>query len=152
MEYKTILVPIDGSESSAAAVRTAVTLAGKLQASLEFLHVVNLDGAFLQSAGECKRNSHSVLEDAVDAGKQILNHALDCTPDGLTAKGHCISGDDAAQTILDSAERIAADLIIIGSRGIGGFKAAVLGSVSGYVLSHANCPVVVVKADKKIQE
>ena len=152
MDYKTILVPIDGSENSAAAVKTAVELAGRLQASLEFLHVVNLDGAFLQSAGECKRKSHSVLEDAVDAGKQILNHALDCTPDGLTAKGHCISGDDAAQTILDSAEHIAADLIVIGSRGIGGFKAAVLGSVSGYVLSHANCPVVVVKADKMSQQ
>ncbi len=152
MEYKTILVPIDGSESSVAAVHTAVELAERLQASLEFLHVVNLDGAFLQSAGECKRKSHSVLENAVDTGKQILNHALDYTPNGLKARGHCLSGEDAAQAILDSAERIAADLIVIGSRGIGGFKAAVLGSVSGYVLSHANCPVVVVKANNKSQQ
>lgn len=143
MEYKTILVPIDGSESSAAAVRTARSL----PETAGFAGIPSCrqsDGHSCSRRGNVRGTVIPVLEDAVDAGKQILNHALDCTPDGLTAKGHCISGDDAAQTILDSAERIAADLIIIGSRGIGGFKAAVLGSVSGYVLSHANCPVVVV--------
>jgi nucleotide-binding universal stress UspA family protein len=152
MEHKVILVPIDGSDNSLAAVRNAVELASSCHAVVEFLHVVNLDGAFIQSAGECQKRCHSVLEDAVDVGRKILNQALDMTPDDVEAKGHCISGDDAAQTILTSAEKIDADMIVVGSRGLGAFRAALLGSVSSYVLSHACCPVIVVKAARQAEK
>ena len=145
MEYKVILVPIDGSDSSLAATAVAVELAQSCGAVLEFLHVVNLDGAFLQAAGDCKKKSHSVLESAIETGREILNHALDQTPDNIQAKGHCISGEHAAQVILETAEHMNADMIVLGSRGLGALRAAVLGSVSGYVLSHANCPVVIAK-------
>jgi nucleotide-binding universal stress UspA family protein len=52
---------------------------------------------------------------------------------------------DAAQRIMETAIEIKCELLIIGSRGRGGFKELLLGSVSHKVTNHASCPVLVVK-------
>jgi nucleotide-binding universal stress UspA family protein len=52
---------------------------------------------------------------------------------------------DAAQRIMETANEVKCGLLLIGSRGRGGFKELLLGSVSHKVTNHASCPVLVVK-------
>ncbi|RKO87022.1 hypothetical protein BDK51DRAFT_11095, partial [Blyttiomyces helicus] len=54
---------------------------------------------------------------------------------------------DAREEILAKSEELKAELVVVGSRGMGAFKRAVLGSVSDYILHHSACPVLVVKPD-----
>jgi len=49
------------------------------------------------------------------------------------------------ETIVNQAVKENADLIIVGTRGLGGFKKLILGSVSNGVVSHAHCPVLVIR-------
>ena len=142
MDCRKILVPMDGSDSSLRAAEQALEIAAVYGAELEYLYVVDLEGVL---ANREAVQGNSVLEEAVEAGKAVLDQALDRTPVGLPARGRCISGS-AAKAILKAATEDQADMIVMGSRGLGAFRAAILGSVSSYVLEHAKCPVVLVKA------
>ena len=71
-----------------------------------------------------------VLDKAVDAGHLASVHRH-------VSEGH------PAQVLLDAAE--SAELLVVGSRGHGGFTGMLLGSVSQYLVTHAQCPVVVVR-------
>jgi len=79
--------------------------------------------------------ARSVLEAAV-------SEALGAEP-GVEIEQKVVEGD-AGDTLV--AESESAELVVVGSHGRTGFKAALLGSVSRHVVSHAACPVVVVKA------
>ena len=63
---------------------------------------------------------------------------------GAVAEAHLRVGDAAAE-IIDLAEDIEAGLIVMGSRGLGGIRRALMGSVSDSVVRHAHCPVMVVR-------
>ena len=56
----------------------------------------------------------------------------------------------AAQVLLDAA--VGADLLVVGSRGRGGFADALLGSVSQHCVHHASCPVVVIRGQEKADD
>ena len=142
MDCRRILVPMDGSDSSLRAAEQALEIASIYGAELEYLYVVDLEGALTHREAV---QGNSVLEEAVEAGKAVLDQALDRTPAGLPARGRCISGS-AVNALLKAAAEDQADMIVMGSRGLGAFRAALLGSVSSYVLEHAKCPVVLVKA------
>jgi nucleotide-binding universal stress UspA family protein len=53
------------------------------------------------------------------------------------------------QEIVNLADKIAAGLIVVGSRGLGGIRRALMGSVSESVIRHAHCPVMVVREEKR---
>ncbi|KAL6532534.1 hypothetical protein OROGR_014504 [Orobanche gracilis] len=53
---------------------------------------------------------------------------------------------DAREKICESIDNIPLDCLVIGNRGLGKLKRAIMGSVSNYVVSHAQCPVTVVKS------
>ena len=95
---------------------------------------------------EGRNQHHSVLEMAVEEGRQILNDMLEMTPADVPARGRCVSGDPA-KAIMRSLEEDGCDMVVMGTRGLGALQAAFLGSVSSYVLQHAKCPVTLVKAD-----
>ena len=141
MECRKILVPVDGSENSLRAAELAAEMANVYGAGIEYLYVVDLEGVLAHR----KSTENSVLEEAVAAGKEVLNKVLETAPSAIPARGRCVSGD-APQAILQAAVEADADLIVMGSRGLGAFRAAILGSVSSYVLEHATCPVTLVKA------
>ncbi len=63
---------------------------------------------------------------------------------GAAATGQVVHSDSPASAIIDAAKD--ADLVIVGSRGHGGFRGLRLGSVSHQVISHAECPVLVVRS------
>jgi nucleotide-binding universal stress UspA family protein len=65
----------------------------------------------------------------------------DGPPKGFEAR--LVEGDPSESLVAEAGD---ADLIVVGSRGRGGLKSALLGSVSGHVIHHASCPVVVLKA------
>lgn len=80
---------------------------------------------------------------------QTLRHALDQVPDDIIVHPIVVEGP-AAHALLDAAKD--ADLLVVGSRGRGGFAGLLLGSTSHQVVSHARCPVVVVPSPSEPTE
>jgi nucleotide-binding universal stress UspA family protein len=96
-------------------------------------------------AGEVRRSEADALRDARVAHERL---AKDCATDlalrGVLAQAEACEGDAAAE-IVASADRVNADLIVMGSRGRTGLARAVLGSVARDVLQHARCSVLIVR-------
>ena len=67
---------------------------------------------------------------------------------GTVAETHVRLGRPA-QEIVNLADKVAAGLIVMGSRGRGGIRRALMGSVSDSVVRHAHCPVLVVRKEKQ---
>ena len=136
---RNILVPVDGSDTSDKAVGEAISVAKICGAKLNFLYVANINqlaiNAFLTDA---------ILAAVRKAGEVILERAEKSVPVGIEFETKSETGSPAV-TILDYAERINADLIVMGTRGLGLVKGVLLGSVSQYVVEQAACPVLVVK-------
>ncbi|MFJ9843446.1 universal stress protein [Kitasatospora sp. NPDC101155] len=134
-----IVVGVDGSPSSIDALRWAIDQAGTRGAAIEALtvwqHPVSTGWTVPIEADEDLATIMSkVLDDAVAqaAGPQC---PIEIRPRVL--QGGTVS------CLLDAAR--GADLLVVGSRGHGGFVGALLGSVSGHCVQHAPCPVVVVR-------
>lgn len=144
-----ILVPIDGSKSADKAVEQAIGMAVLCHSELDFVYVANVNGfvgGYPLSDSDLYPNVE--LENVVEAGKIILEDAAEKVPAGIAAHIHSVHGEPEEQILL-LADSLNADLIVMGSRGLSALKSAFLGSVSQYVVEHAKCPVMVVKADKK---
>ena len=67
---------------------------------------------------------------------------------GTVKKAHLGIGERRDQAIVHLAEKLSAGLIVLGSRGLGGVRRALVGSVSDSVVRHAHCPVMVVRPEK----
>jgi len=65
---------------------------------------------------------------------------------GTLTQAHLRMGKADVQ-IVDLAEELGAGLVVVGSRGLGGIKRALMGSVSDSVMRHAHCPVLVVREE-----
>ena len=136
---KKILVPVDGSESSERAFSKAVELAAALKAKLVFLYVANVNQLAVNSC-----LSSELLEAVNKAGDVVLTHAEENVPENVETERILETGSPAP-TIADVAEDCGADLVVMGSRGLGLVKGVLLGSVSQYVVENAKCAVMVVK-------
>jgi nucleotide-binding universal stress UspA family protein len=136
-----IIVGIDGSEPSMRALAWAVEEAKLHKATLRVVHAWfdPLIGNYFASP------TAAVVEAIEERGRILLEEAQATIDDGegdLKVETLLVHGLGAA-TLLQEAED--ADLLVVGSRGRGGFKELVLGSVSHQVTQHARCPVVVVR-------
>lgn len=137
-----IVVGVDGSENSLDALRWAAT-----EASLrkQVLHVVGTFTTPIMSTGyEVAVPDSSDLMSAADT---MLGAAIDAVRqtgelDGIEVTSEVIEGHAGERLIALSGE---AELLVVGSRGHGGFIGLLLGSVTTYVVNHAVCPVVVVR-------
>lgn len=136
---KTILVPVDGSDSSEKSIAQAVSLAEVCGAKITFLYVANINQIAINP------NLTSAIMDAIRAaGTAILERAESMVPKNVKYETNMETGAPAA-VILEYAEILNADLIVMGSRGLGVVKGVLLGSVSQYIIERAKCPVMVVK-------
>jgi nucleotide-binding universal stress UspA family protein len=141
-----ILLATDGSEEAELALLTAVDLANRTDSELHVVHVggdyhpgpeIALEPALLEETLlELEREAREVLERQV---KKIEEAG------GTVAEAHLRMGGQPDQHIVEVAEEIGAGLIAMGSRGLGGIKRALMGSVSDSVVRHAHCPVLVVR-------
>jgi nucleotide-binding universal stress UspA family protein len=146
----TIVVGVDGSPASITALQWAAEEAGLRGAQVVAIHAwsyvplgaIGDPGMMPMPAGDIAGE----LEAERTAAKREFDNALaeafpEGLPDGFDKR---LVDGDAAEALASEAEN--ADLIVVGSRGRGSFKAALLGSVSSHVVQHAGCPVVVVRA------
>jgi nucleotide-binding universal stress UspA family protein len=143
-----ILLPVDGSELSLAAVRFALDLAQKgLQVEPVLANVQEASNLYELLVA----HDPEVLDRvAADAGLHTLQGARDL----LDAKGVAyemeVARGDPAHTLVSIAERFGCDMIAMGARGNSALRSAMLGSVSNEVLHASSIPVVIVKSQAEL--
>lgn len=137
-----IVVAVDGSEPSLLALRWAGRQATLTGAALEAVIAWELPAAYGLSAALPGLPEDFDLE---AAATEVLSEAVTATlpPEQAAKVTQLTVLGNAAQAILDRGE--GAELIVVGVRGHGTFRATLLGSVSHTVTVHASCPVVVVR-------
>lgn len=168
--FNNILIAYDGSKSSLKAVQMGINMKKKLHSHLTILYVLeetsvnvpipatrpdtlpaggmgNVDGLniYTNNVKDKVPSQQRVATAENDATTQSLNeiHAL-LSQERVEAQVEVMQGDPA-KTICNFADTQQNDLIIIGSRGLGGLKKLILGSVSDKVTNTANCPVLIAK-------
>jgi len=134
-----ILFASDGSEDSELAASTAVGLAKITSSELHLLHVAPAFPDYFEPSdpepGPTEREGRRILDEQV---KKIENVG------GTVAQSHLRMGG-AAEEVIDLSEELKTGLIVLGSRGRGRIRRALMGSVSDSVVRHAHCPVMVVR-------
>jgi nucleotide-binding universal stress UspA family protein len=140
-----ILVATDGSEEATLAAKTAADLAKSTGSELHVVHVGA--GHPLYEASGYSGLTQEVLDAQRREAQRVLDEQVRMVEDlGATVEEAHLNIDERPdRTIVHLSEDMGAGLIVIGSRGRGGIKRALLGSVSDSVVRHAHCPVFVVR-------
>ncbi|WP_068787300.1 universal stress protein [Paenibacillus phocaensis] len=144
MLFNKILTAYDGSKAANKALDKAIELCKSAPgAKLEVLHVYDFPRFYVAEGfapvpSSMNKDFYELAERTAEEAKSRLAAA------GLEPNVKMDQGAPA-ETILEYAQTTGADLIVIGSRGLGGIREFVLGSVSHNVVQHARIPVLVVK-------
>jgi nucleotide-binding universal stress UspA family protein len=138
-----VLLATDGSDDAQRALRAAIGLCTKLQSELHVVYVApeypyvhtyyNL--RHQEEEERLRREDRGVLDEYVDHIQEA---------GGTVAKSYLRVGD-AATEIVELAEELEFGLVVVGSRGHGPMRRALMGSVSTSVLTHAHCSVLIVR-------
>ncbi len=138
-----ILVPIDGSENSIRALNHGSFLSSNLKAKLTILYILEVPPfVYIQS----QKLVNSIMNSLEKESNEILETAKNHTKKyNVEPETVFLEGGNIGSIIIDYSEKNNFDLIVIGSRGKGKFKHALLGSVSHRVLHHSKNPVLIVK-------
>ncbi|QCO98251.1 universal stress protein [Arthrobacter sp. 24S4-2] len=141
----TIVVGFDGSEHSQTALNWAMDEARQRDGQLRLVTAWNKARmAWFPAVLETAAGEIAAEESPEQIAGTLQAEALKSASDeGVTATGQVVHSDSPASAILDAARN--ADLVVVGSRGHGGFPGLHLGSVTTQVISHAPCPVLVVR-------
>ncbi len=134
-----IVVGVDGSSTAQRAFRWAVEEAGFRRAELDLVFVWSADSHLVDLT---ELPTQQELE---AAALQTVDETLEDAglPNGdLPVVNPIVTQGSAKEVLLEVAT--GADLLVVGSRGMGGVKGLLLGSVSLHCVTHADCPVVVV--------
>ena len=145
-----IVVGVDGSDASVEALRWAADEARLRFAPLVAIYAwsfippqpIGDPGMLAMPAGDLAGQLGAESDAARAALEATVAEALGSEP-GLDVEQRLVEGD-AGDALVDESR--SAELLVVGSHGRSGLKAALQGSVSRHVISHAACPVVVVKA------
>jgi nucleotide-binding universal stress UspA family protein len=138
---ETIVVGVDGSETSQSALAFAATEAARHGAKLRIvaaweIHPALVTAPYNESIDAVRELAEQVAKDAV--AKVGSEHPeLECEAVALEGQ--------PADVLIQECEKAKAYMIVVGSRGQGGFTSLLLGSTSQQVIHHANCPVLVVR-------
>src|SRR6266699_3837151 len=144
--FNKLLVALDGSESSQRAAQAALELAEKLKTDLIVLHAIaSPTGMSLPAPSQheidayyayARKAAMGIVGETESKAKKQGIHVKTEIPEAVSS---------VVETIINHATKENVDLIIVGTRGLGGFKKMLLGSVSSGIVSHAHCPVLVVR-------
>jgi len=141
--FSNILVAYDGSEQSKQALQKAIQFAElSAETAIEVILVYQLQQyivgeSLIAFPPSLEAEQYQYAESQLEEAKKQIEHL----PNAETT----IVQGFASRAILEHAKTKNKDLIIIGSRGLGGFKELVLGGVSSSVIQHATVPVLVIK-------
>jgi nucleotide-binding universal stress UspA family protein len=141
-KWKTIIVGVDGSPSSHKALAWAAMEAGDHGADLV---VVNAwEHTLLPPAGSLSVSEHYVPDPSQRSADDLLREIKEVLgEDPPVLVQPVVKQGNAAEVLIDQSE--SADMLVVGTRGHGGFRGLVLGSVSQHVAAYAKCPVTVVR-------
>jgi nucleotide-binding universal stress UspA family protein len=144
--FGSIVVGTDGSGSATQAVREAVDVAKSIGATLELVSAYTpVSEARLQAE---RRAAPEDVQWAINPKQEVelaLSDAAEIAREaGVEVNTHAREGDPA-DAILDVAEEIKAELVIIGNKGMTGAKRFLLGSVPDKISHHAPCSVLIVR-------
>lgn len=139
--FKNILLGVDGSEHALHAAKTAADLARSMNSKT--LRIVVAFEPVPPYLGE--PNLQAAISARMKEAETILQNALDAVSE-IPGEVHTeILEGPPAEAILDVAKTRKSDLIVMGSRGLGRLRGALLGSQSQKVVQHAPCPVLIVR-------
>lgn len=145
MAYQNILVPVDGSETSYAAVAQAAELAKAFSGKITVVQVLALD-PYIAAEYISATQTNDLIERARTSVLKTLEEAAAKFSDlGIPVEAKLLEGQVVHREIIREAETSKADLIVIGSHGRTGLKRLFLGSVAQSVLGEAHIPVLVVR-------
>ena len=147
---KWVLSPVDGSENASRALKAAIEICKTFGAKLFIVTVttrgetldigMDLPGhtsALQKFYDEMDRRAERLLEDSADLARRegLTNVETEAIPEFQSV----------TKQILELSQKKKVDLIVMGTRGLGGFKRLLLGSVSSAVVTHADCNVLVIR-------
>ena len=139
MPIERILVGVDGSDDSQRALAWAAELAVALDAEVVAVHALGLLEHLSPGADPVPSGSHR--DEIVEVFEEQWCAALEGS--GVRSR-RLVEDGPPAMVVLRLADQLEADLIVMGSRGIGGFDELLLGSTSTQVAHHARVPVTVI--------
>ena len=142
-----ILLPVDGSELSLEAVRFAVRLARTGLRVKAVLANVQEPASLYEML--VAHDAEVIDRISADAGVHALQAAETLLKQAGIAYECEVAKGDPAHTLLDIVERFGCDLVIMGARGLGTLRTALLGSVSHEMLHAAGVPVMIVKPNEE---
>lgn len=137
-----ILVPVDGSENSFRALDQALFIAKSSGAAITAIHVIERPPTVYV---ESQKLLDELLANYRKESGKILDKSQEIAARSGTKLETAIMEGDPASNINGFAEKGGFDLIVIGSRGLGRLKSAILGSTSNKVLHHAKCSVLITR-------
>lgn len=145
--FKIIMAPTEGSDSETSALKVAVRLAQLFDAELRLVRVETMP---LEIAPIVSPRVLEITEQAFEEERIARLRKLEALGVQLRALGDirvltALEDGPVAPTLRDYARKFRADLIVMSSHSRGGIKRAALGSVTDYLIRHANIPVLVVK-------
>jgi nucleotide-binding universal stress UspA family protein len=141
-----ILLACDGSREADLAARTAAELANNTNSEL---HLISVPDSTYHSVD--LGYSYATYEEAIEAVKGETRTFLDeqvqkvQEAGGSVKEAHPRTDEPPEKAIIRLAEELEVGLIVMGSRGLGGVRRALMGSVSDFVVRHAHCPVMIVR-------
>lgn len=151
MSVRRILVAVDGSKHSIDASSQAIDLAKRLHAELIALYVISPDSRYHYLEDTLTPKLPKAFKDVLMIAMQKgQNHVEKIRQMGrkknIKIKTDVITGiSSVVKEIVDYAHNNNIDMIVVGSRGLSGFKKMILGSVASGVVTYADCLVLVVK-------
>ena len=147
---KRILLPTDGSVGGSRAANVAIEVAKRFGAELVVLHVIAVPAGRVAKA-ELHPSYDDDLKEYFASARKKADSIVDEVTRLAEAKDvkttHLIQeySFSVVETILDQAVKSNVDLIVMGTRGLTGFKKLLVGSISSGVVSHAHCSVLIVR-------
>jgi len=140
---KHIMVPYDKSESAIRAFEYAIDLAGKYNANISIVTCISIQIPTDPYFGTAYIETTRLLkEDALKSAQSLEPKLKELK---IQYKIDVLEVVSITDTLTSYAESHNVDLIVMGSRGLGGFKRLLLGSIASGVSQHSKCPVLIVK-------
>ena len=139
-----ILLATDGSPHAELAATVAIDLA---ESTNSRLHVVAVGRTFSAAVYDYYTETETGREAIRREAQEVLDEQVRKIEEagGTVAVAHLKMDEQRDEAIVHLAEDIDAGMIVIGSRGFGGMKRALMGNVADSVVRHAHCPVLVVR-------
>jgi nucleotide-binding universal stress UspA family protein len=141
-----ILVPVDFSPSSRAALESAADLAQHFGAAIHLVHVVPMFPA--TTLPDFIPETKFTEEATKEAERHFAAVIKDLTGKGIKVSSSVEVGDDVASAILETVERQKADMVVISTHGLTGWHPLVFGSIAEKVMKLVACPVLLLRTPK----